>query len=91
MKYRVWFLDVWGNETDGYEVNDRSEGIPVELPEFAGGNMAFDHQIIETLQAEGYLNADLPVKHFTVEGEDETMLYIDSADGKPLLQLEKAS
>ena len=27
--YQLWSLDVWGNADDGYDVNDRSNGIEV--------------------------------------------------------------
>lgn len=31
--YEIWFYDVWGNDEDGYSVNDRSNAGTIELPE----------------------------------------------------------
>lgn len=30
--YTVWFYEVWGNDEEGYSVNDRSEAGTIELP-----------------------------------------------------------
>ena len=32
-EWHVWSYDIWGNDEDGYDVNDRSEIGAVELPE----------------------------------------------------------
>ena len=83
--YKVFFLDVLGNENEGFEVNDRSEGGTIELPkEFS------DHDLIQALiEADILASFGGQVKDiFTIDG-DNTWISIDrKRDSMPLLQLE---
>lgn len=31
--YAIWFYDVWGNDEEGYSVNDQSKSGTIELPD----------------------------------------------------------
>lgn len=80
-KYRLVKYDVWGNDEDGYEVNDiyqtdtilRFKGFPT------------DGQIIKALQKYAYNNMRSSDVDFPGMG-DETIIYIDF-DGRPLCEL----
>ena len=101
VKYDVWSLDVWGNETDGFDVNDRScfdrevhfpttykvynQGKPGEFSD----NWPTDQQILDTLRSIGFLSDKCKLTDITIDGESDCSLYIDQADnGMPICQLE---
>lgn len=77
-KYRVWSLDVWGNDRDGFEVNDRSEMGFVMVPLDAD-----DKSLLSALRKEGFLSL---CRAFTTDGDLKT-IHISYKD-KPCLQLE---
>lgn len=52
--YIIVDYDVWGNEKDGYEINQEFHLGTVEIP-----NMATDKQILNILEKNGYLKSDL--------------------------------
>lgn len=98
-KYDVWSLDVWGNDEDGYFVNDRvcfrravgfptthkvyNEGTPQEFSE----DWPTDEQIVETLIDIGFLREGVSSSALTIDGDMEFSVDIDE-DGYPLCQLE---
>ena len=47
LKLTCWINDVWGNEDDGYEVNDRSKAAVVIVEEMA----LTDEELRETIDA----------------------------------------
>ena len=77
MLFNVAELDVWGNAEDGYEVNNiyrTDRYIDVENTE------------VETLTEA--LNEWYPIPAFTVDGDEEYTLFLESEDTtKPLLYL----
>jgi len=82
-KYRVYSLDVWGNDDDGYEVNDRSKIGNVSFPDNAS-----DKEVIASLVAEGLARASTKdLKHISIDGDDE--FFTIDFKGKPVFQLEK--
>ena len=101
VKYDVWSLDVWGNEEEGFTVNDRScFSRAVEFPTYPQGynrgtdrefweHWPSDKQIVQTLIDIGFLKDGITVHDVSIGGENEFSLYIeDSANGFPLCQLE---
>lgn len=78
-KWTVWSLDVWGNDEDGYEVNDRSRCGEIEFD----ADTAKDQDINDALVAGGFICA---CNALNIDGDDG-MLFVDTADGKPLYQL----
>lgn len=101
VKYDVWGLDVWGNEQDGFDVNDRScyqrdvefptthkvynEGTPQEFSD----DWPIDQQIIDTLIDIGFLKSNVVVDDILIDGEFEFCLYVEDAEnGFPICQLE---
>jgi hypothetical protein len=102
MRFTVWSYDVWGNETDGFEVNDRCKLGTVEIPDsaltppasvmsadaFHAWGKASDKAIIAALVEGGYL-ASARFK-FEVEGDDDRIEITHAPTGRPLLGLERA-
>jgi len=85
--YRVFFLYVWGNEEEGFEVNDRSGCGTIELPvDFS------DHDLIQALiEADILASFGGQVKDvFEIDGDDSWISIDSKRNGKPLLQLEIA-
>lgn len=78
--------DVWGNATDGYDVNDSMHVGEIYLEE------DFDTQdVLEAMVEAGYLNEDLLERDNALDIKIEWETYIeidDASDGKPLFSLE---
>jgi hypothetical protein len=62
-KYKLYTLDVWGNEIDGFEVNDRRQQGTIELPDdFTDKQLldaiddlvGLDHAELADIQYDGY-------------------------------------
>lgn len=83
-KYTVWSVECWGNDKDGYEMNDRAKiGVTLLLPIDSN-----DKDIIKLLKKEGLLNKRIHFKSISING-DENLLCIDSSKtGEQLYQLE---
>lgn len=80
--WRVYSLDVWGNQRDGFEVNDRCNVGTIELPEDAT-----DKQIIRAMVEQGYLRSSR--FHFAIDGDDMMMDIDHEPTGRPLYSLER--
>lgn len=87
--YRVHGLDVWGNDDDGYEINNV---LPYfDTITFNDFERKTNHQIIEQLLAAGILNGNpvLDQNCFTLEesGADD-LFWINLTDnGRPVIEL----
>ena len=101
VKYDVLSLDVWGNEQDGFDVNDRScfqRGVEFPTTEekyyshMTGNSVEYwpsDQQIIDTLIEIGFLNPDVKLSDIDIDGDPQYSLYLDdSSNGFPICQLE---
>lgn len=85
MQFKVWSYDVWGNEEEGYIVNDRSEtDITLCISEDAS-----DRDIIKALKTTGFLKKGLHYDKFIIDGENDYTLYIDYGDHYPVCELER--
>jgi hypothetical protein len=72
---RVWKYDVWGNQKDGFEVNDR-----YEIGSYRNHDDIFsvpDYDIISFLKEEGFLTKGTHLQSFNIEGDGEGYLTID--------------
>ena len=87
--YRVHGLDVWENETDGFEVNDVLPAF--DTITFNDFDRKTDDQLIEQLLAAGILNGHpiLDQNCFTVqESGDNNLFWINLTDnGRPVIEL----
>ena len=62
------YFDVWGNETDGYEVNDKIDtNIMLEIP-----YDVTDEELISKLVNVGFLGNNAAVENVRIEWSDET-------------------
>lgn len=86
IKFEVITLDVWGNEKEGYEVNNAfTSGQSFIVPE-----NATDKLILKHVKALGYLNKKTKFSSLVVHGEND--LYIDwqkRGNNSPCLQLRR--
>ena len=61
------YFDVWGNETDGYEVNDKIDtNIMLEIP-----YDVTDEELISKLVNVGFLGNNATVENVRIEWSDE--------------------
>ena len=82
MKYKVWKLDVWGNEEDGYTVNDRCEIGEIELPE-----VPEDNEILNALCEAKMIRPCEDLSRIELEIIDQYPDYAVDSAGKPKLSL----
>ena len=80
--YRVFSYDVWGNEEDGWEVNDVwKTWHTVELsPECT------DDEVIEELIACGYADPELKKSGIETDGDDQ-YITVELPNGYPFCEL----
>jgi translation initiation factor 1 (eIF-1/SUI1) len=86
IKLRQWNYDVWGNDEDGYSVNDRFK-TPTVVTLYENQT---DEQIIEALKEQGVLSAKANKDNVEIDGEIEYALFLNDLSGispKPLLEL----
>ncbi len=85
--YSIWSLDVWGNEEEGFEVNDRGcINRSVEIDDDAT-----DSDIIELMIDMGYLMAGSRDKG-QIDGDSEYTMWIEDMDTlEPWIQLQRES
>lgn len=84
-KYRIWSLDVLGNEADGFTVNDRREVGSVEL-----SDDATCADVVKALIAKGLLTPRTSARHIDMDDSSGVDLFLDdAANGEPLFQLER--
>lgn len=84
---KVWGLDVWGNEKDGFEVNDRYECFEEKVRDnfFSWG----DKKVVRWLKDRGLIKSGIHTKSIEIDGDGETYYYInDSRNGRPEYQIE---
>lgn len=81
--YTLWTYDVWGNEKDGYTVNDRYKQGKVYLPKDASSE-----EIIRALRKDGWIDKRLRRNLLEIEGERDYTIYI-TYKGRPEMELEK--
>jgi hypothetical protein len=81
--WRVYTLDVWGNEDDGFEVNDRSRAGTVVIP-----TDATDEDIVRLLRANAFLDPRVKASDIDIDGDDYSMTVDDAKTGQPIFQLE---
>ena len=71
MRYEIIDYDVWGNEKDGFEVNQAFyTGHYVDIPENAS-----DAEVVRILKDEGVLKKTVRTSSVGIEGEEGYTLY----------------
>ena len=100
LHYELWFYDVWGNEKDGFEINDRhcidrdfiiksnpktyNKGTPQQFTDFT----PTDKQIIQSLVDAGELSKSALTADIEIDG-DGIDFYLTDVDAGyyPLCEL----
>ena len=87
-KYEVISYDVWGNDEDGYEVNQSFHtGSFIDIPDY-DLNAA---DLIMMLRNEGVLLSVIKDDDLTIDLSHENAIYFSrSHDNKPLFELRKS-
>ena len=82
MKYEYISYDVWGNESDGYEVNQSfTTGEYVDIdPD------STDKELLVSLIRQDFIKDSISFDAVTITGEREYSLYFDY-NGKPEFEL----
>lgn len=78
----VYAYDVWGNEDEGYTVNDRFYIGKVYTPISPS-----DKDVLRALVDIRYLTEDATLKHLQIEGNDDTLFIEEKGSGYPLCEL----
>lgn len=82
MKYEYISYDVWGNESDGYEVNQAfTTGQFVDIPADAT-----DKDILISLIRQDFIKDSICFDAVQIDGEPEYSLYFEY-NGKPEFEL----
>lgn len=81
--YKMFVFDVWGNDEDGYEVNDRQEnGYLIIMDDEAKRD-----NLIKALKKVGFLNNNLRYSKFDEDGDCDYSLFYNY-NSIPLFELE---
>jgi hypothetical protein len=80
-KWRVWSLDVLGNESDGWEVNNKFEEKIIDLKDTS------DETVVQALKDNGYLNNAITKDDLEFGGDDRIITVDDSKTGEFLYEL----
>lgn len=79
--FDVITYDLWGNDRDGYEVNDAHKSGTIDIdPEWS------DKRLILELKREGWLRRNIRLASITIDGEPDYTLYLNYK-GWPGLEL----
>ena len=92
MKMKWYDYDVWGNDKDGYEVNDiyaaligsslfNCENVYIDVLE-----SDTDKQIVQKLKKSGWMKKTVKDSKVSIDGEIEYQLFIDYC-GRPACEL----
>jgi hypothetical protein len=84
--WELWSYDVWGNEDDGYEVNDRScfdRAYELEL-NVEVNNPGTPHEFLSAYPTDEQIVEAFFTKPIAIELDgDDLMIYINGEDGYP--------
>ena len=89
-RYSLWFYDVWGNEEDGFSVNDSycvnwdfivptmpktyNKGKPGQFTDF----IPSDKEVLSALVEAGELNPSVLTADITIDGDGENIYLMDN-------------
>lgn len=86
-RFAVLRLDVWGNETDGYEVNDAHRIATIDFGDVSLDSLT-DRQIMNRYKA---ATGAATARHLEISNNSDTdNIYIDvKREGRPLVELRR--
>jgi hypothetical protein len=78
--YKIQSFDVWGNERDGFEINNIfNTDFRIEIED-----NATDKEVIKILSYAGFVK---PRYKFNIEWNDETLAFVTRPNGFPICNL----
>jgi hypothetical protein len=77
----VDYFDVWGNEEDGWEINNLSKEGEIVLEDFK------PETIIESLKDFGFLSEICSLENVAIEWAGDIIEVLEKSNGKPLCSL----
>jgi len=81
MKATVWSYDVWGNEKDGFDVNDRScFARDIDCPEKILGS---DRELLKWLKDIGFIVKGIRLASLRFDGDDTSIVIEQANNGYP--------
>lgn len=80
--WKIYTYDVWCDDGDGFEVNDRYDRGSLELPEDAS-----DEAIVQAVKDFGVFASGALVEEFELDGDDSVVYINDIVNGYPLCEL----
>jgi len=81
--YGIHSLDVWGNEEDGFEVNEiYSKDQDLEIP-----TQATNSEIIRILKEEGFINKTAKNENIEIDDSGDEIWINDARTGEPIYNL----
>ena len=86
--YSTYSYDVWGNEEDGYEVNDVfciNQAVEFTQEELVSNEgLPFEFRYWEVPEEEVVEYFGLTSEEASLDGDDEDNLYVETNDGMPV-------
>ena len=85
MRATVWRYDVWGNERDGFEVNDRNCFVrEAEFPAKTISAGDDDKSLLKWLKDIGFIKKGIHLSSINFDGDDTTIYIEQSKNGYPI-------
>jgi len=81
----VDYFDVWGNEEDGWEVNNLS----TEFDDLYIDPESTDEEIVAFLKDIGYFNRDVQVSDLEIWDDGDIIEFFKADDGMPICRLQR--
>ena len=81
----VDYFDVWGNEVDGWEVNNSS----IEFDDLYIDPTSSNEEIVDYLKSIGYFAPTVTLDQLTIEDGGDYIEFFQASDGMPLCRLDR--
>ena len=81
----VDYFDVWGNEVDGWDVNNSS----IEFDDLYIDPTASNEEIVDYLKSIGYFASTVTLDQLTIEDGGDYIEFFQASDGMPLCRLDR--
>lgn len=82
--YNIYTYDVWGNEEDGFDVNDRFKLGTLELSD---ADVNSDSRLANRLKENGFVKETTTTSDLEIDGDKYTLYVNEASNGYPLFEL----
>jgi hypothetical protein len=87
LKVRGWTFDVWGNEEDGYEINDRYDQGTYDVPEKDWLTVK-PNRMLKWIKEIIGLKRHVRANQLEIDSSNEYHIFVEDRKGYPLGELE---